>query len=189
MAQVIAGTMPAIRQFIDSNSGKKVLESARIYEPPAMLRMNRDWKILHPKPKPRRYSSAISAPLGKWNKLPMTAPAKIPTPSPATQCMVEPRTCLQRVATYCSCSPGSGSRQPNTYKNAPSGPVYAVRSIKPQLRTGDSGVVRMSITTYNSDSAVRRNHKSITPSSILTPLLLLCRSVIRYFSGGVGYPS
>src|ERR1035437_9536679 len=34
----------------------------------------------------------------------------------------------------------------NTYKNAPSGPVYAVRSTNPHLRTGDAGVVRMSIT-------------------------------------------
>ena len=30
IAKVIAGTMPAMRQFIDSNSGKKVLESARL---------------------------------------------------------------------------------------------------------------------------------------------------------------
>jgi hypothetical protein len=41
--KVVAGTMPAMRQFIDSNSGKKVLESARRYEPPAMSRMNRDF--------------------------------------------------------------------------------------------------------------------------------------------------
>ena len=99
IAKVIVGTMPAMRQFIDNNSGKKVLESARIYEPPAMSRMNRDWNTLHPKPKPKAYSSAISVTLGKWNKLAMTAPARIPTPSPATQCIVEPRTCLHRAAT------------------------------------------------------------------------------------------
>src|ERR1019366_2096034 len=69
IAKVIAGTMPAMRQLIDSNPGKKVLESARIYEPPAMPRINRDWKIFHPKPKPKAYSSAISALLGRWNKL------------------------------------------------------------------------------------------------------------------------
>src|SRR5665213_4131104 len=34
-----------------------------------MPRINRDWKILHPKPKPKAYASAISALLGRWNKL------------------------------------------------------------------------------------------------------------------------
>src|SRR5665648_117966 len=93
------GTMPAMRQFMDSNSGKKALASARLYEPPAFSRMNSAWKILHPKPNPKTYSSAISVVFDKWNTLAMTAPARIPTPSPATQCMVEPSTCLQRVAT------------------------------------------------------------------------------------------
>lgn len=60
IASVITGTMPAMRKFMDSSSGKKVAESARRYEPPALSRMNRAWKTLHPKPKPKAYSSAMS---------------------------------------------------------------------------------------------------------------------------------
>jgi len=36
MAIAITGTMPAMRQFMDSNSGKKVLVSECLYDPPAM---------------------------------------------------------------------------------------------------------------------------------------------------------
>lgn len=49
IAKVIKGTMPAMRQFMDSNSGKKVPESERRYEPPAISRMNSAWKMLYPK--------------------------------------------------------------------------------------------------------------------------------------------
>jgi catechol 2,3-dioxygenase-like lactoylglutathione lyase family enzyme len=43
---------------------------------------------------------------------------------------------------------GTAVEQPTTWKNAPSGPVNAVRMTKAHLRTGDSGVVRqMSMTT------------------------------------------
>src|SRR5664280_139043 len=72
-----------------------------------------------------------------------------------------------------SCSPGSGSRQPNTYRNAPTGPVYPVSNMNPHLRTGDAGVVRMSTTTNNSEIAASTNHRSITPSSILVPPMFL----------------
>lgn len=50
---------------MDSNSGKKVLESERRYEPPAISRKNSTWKMLHPKLKPNAYSSAISVTLKK----------------------------------------------------------------------------------------------------------------------------
>ncbi len=45
---------------------------------------------------PRAYSSAISRDRFSDMSEPITAPARIPTPSPATQCIVEPNTCRHR---------------------------------------------------------------------------------------------
>ena len=57
------------------------------------------WKIVQPKAKPRMYSSATSAKPEMPKALESTAPARIPMPSPATQCMVDPSACRQRAAT------------------------------------------------------------------------------------------
>ena len=73
-----------------------------------MSRMNSAWKIVQPKAKPRTYSRIISAGPAMPSTLESTAPARMPTPSPATQCMVEPSVCRHCAAVYCSCSPGQG---------------------------------------------------------------------------------
>src|ERR1700730_16690218 len=52
--------------------------------------MNSAWKIVQPKAKPRTYSRIISAMPVMPRALESTAPARMPTPSPATQCMVDP---------------------------------------------------------------------------------------------------
>ena len=71
-----------------------------------MSRMNSAWKMVQPKAKPRTYSRIISAGPVMPRTLASTAPARMPTPSPATQCMVEPSVCRHRAAVYCSCVPG-----------------------------------------------------------------------------------
>ena len=90
LSAITVGTIPAIKRFIDSSSDTNVLVSARRYEPPAMSRMNSAWKIVQPKAKPRMYSSATSAKPEIPKALDSTAPASIPMPSPATQCIVDP---------------------------------------------------------------------------------------------------
>src|SRR5215472_5457137 len=60
LSVITVGTIPAISRFIDSNSGTNVLVSARRHEPPAMSRMNRDWKIIQPRVNPRMYSTITS---------------------------------------------------------------------------------------------------------------------------------
>ena len=64
-----------------------------------MSRMNSAWKIVQPKAKPRTYSTMTSAKPASPNTLESTAPAMMPTPSPATQCIVDPSVCRQRAAT------------------------------------------------------------------------------------------
>ena len=63
-----------------------------------MSRMKRAWKIIQPKRKPAAYSKATSSPIGRFSSEPTTAAARMPMPSPATQCMVEPTTWRQRAA-------------------------------------------------------------------------------------------
>jgi hypothetical protein len=99
LSAITVGTIPAIKRFIDSSSDTNVLVSARRYEPPAMSRMNSAWKIVQPKAKPRMYSSATSANPEIPKAPDSTAPARIPMPSPATQCIVDPSACRQRAAT------------------------------------------------------------------------------------------
>ncbi|MEX1000325.1 MAG: recombinase family protein [Thermodesulfobacteriota bacterium] len=106
---------------------------------------------------------------GKITNLNKNGTDQYPHPSPATQCIVEPRTCRHLTATKRSCKPARGSRQPSTYKKAPKGPVYKVRSINPHFKTFDSGVLRMSAATNTTDIAVKINHSSITPSSMEPP--------------------
>jgi hypothetical protein len=99
LSAITVGTIPAINRFIDSNSDMNVLPSARRYEPPAVSRMNNAWKIVQPKTKPRTYSTMTSPKPAILNTLESTAPAMMPTPSPATQCIVDPNACRQRAAT------------------------------------------------------------------------------------------
>src|SRR3979490_916759 len=95
---ITVGTIPAIRRFIDSSSDTNVPVSARRYDPPAMSRMNSAWKIVQPKAKPRMYSTTTSASPARPKTLESTAPARMPTPSPATQCIVDPTPWRQRAA-------------------------------------------------------------------------------------------
>ena len=99
LSVITVGTIPAISRFMESSSDMNVLRSARRYEPPAMSRMNSAWKIVQPKAKPRTYSTMTSAKPASPNTLESTAPAMMPTPSPATQCIVDPSVCRQRAAT------------------------------------------------------------------------------------------
>jgi len=94
-AKIIVGTIPAMRQFIDNNSGRKVLDNERAYEPPASARIKRAWKIVQPEPKPNRYSNVISVTLDRWKELAITAPTRIPTPSHCHVALMQSR---QRLA-------------------------------------------------------------------------------------------
>jgi hypothetical protein len=58
----------------------------------AVPRMNSAWKMVQPKPKPRQYSSKRPTGRDRVKYEAIAAPARMPKPSPATQCMVEPRT-------------------------------------------------------------------------------------------------
>lgn len=122
------GTIPDISKFIESNSGMKVPDKECLYKPPDTSFMKSDRNIDRSKPNPSRYSRIILTGGGRCANDLIIAPAMIPSPSPATQWIVEPNTRRHLIETYLSCNPGKGSRHPSTYRKAPMGPVYAVTS-------------------------------------------------------------
>lgn len=130
-----------------------------------MVFMNRAWKTVQPNRNPSAHSHSTSAHIGIGSWAVMTAAARMPIPSPATQCIVEPTTCRHFAATYSSRVPGSGSRQLSTHSNAPNRPLNAVTITKPRFMTTASGVVWMSMATNATALPAWMNHSSITPSS------------------------
>ena len=130
-----------------------------------MSRMNSAWKIVQPKAKPRMYSRTASA----MPVMPRTLKAphrpgcrrrrrRRASSIPASAATARPRNARAVPAE----APGSrgrkGRRRPHRYTRS------ATRS--PTSSPGDSGVVRISITTNSNDTAASRNHSNITPSSI-----------------------
>ena len=106
---IITGAMPAIMQFIEISSGRKLRRTFSMYVPPIVLRMNNAWKIRRPNRKPPMYSTIRSAHIGRPTSVATTAASMIPVASPATQWTVEPTLCFHSGLMNSSWPPGVGS--------------------------------------------------------------------------------